>query len=186
MYALLAAVVVVLQLLSTYIKFGTVEITLALTPIIVGAAIYGWKCGAFLGFVMSAVIFIMGVSAGGAMIPMVQYNLPASIIVCFGKGIAAGAVAGIVYKVISKKSPVLAAFSASALTPIVNTGIYIIGMITIFNGYLTQGSTESSPILSFILLVLSINFFIELAVNLVLATVITRVVDYYNAKLKKQ
>jgi len=181
---MLAAVVVVLQLLSTYIRFGTVELTLALTPIIVGAAIYGWKCGAFLGFVMSLVIFIMGVTAGGAMIPMVQYNLVASIIVCFGKGIAAGAVAGIVYKALNKKSPIVATITASVLTPLVNTSIYIVGMITIFHGFLTQGKNDPSIILGFITAVLSINFLIELIVNVALGAVIIRIVAYYNKNLK--
>ena len=38
--AVLAALVVVLQLLSSVIKIGTVSITLTLIPIVVGAAFY--------------------------------------------------------------------------------------------------------------------------------------------------
>ena len=38
---ILAAIVVVLQYFSSYIKFGPFSITLALVPIIVGAAICG-------------------------------------------------------------------------------------------------------------------------------------------------
>ena len=39
--AVLSALVVVLQLLSSVIKIGTVSITLTLIPIVVGAAFYG-------------------------------------------------------------------------------------------------------------------------------------------------
>ena len=38
---LLTALVVVLQLLGSFIKFGTVSISLVLIPIVVGAALYG-------------------------------------------------------------------------------------------------------------------------------------------------
>ena len=47
--AVLAALVVVLQLLSSVIKIGTVSITLTLIPIVVGAAFYGPGAGAILG-----------------------------------------------------------------------------------------------------------------------------------------
>ena len=76
MYAMLAAVVVVLQIICTYIKFGPFSITLALTPIIIGAAIYGWKCGAFLGFLFSAVVYVTGLMGmdGGFILMMMDYS----------------------------------------------------------------------------------------------------------------
>lgn len=43
---LLTALVVVLQLLGSFIKFGTVSISLVLIPIVVGAALYGVGAGA--------------------------------------------------------------------------------------------------------------------------------------------
>ena len=49
---ILTAIVAVLQVVSMYITFGPFNITLALTPIIIGAALYGWQAGAFLGAVM--------------------------------------------------------------------------------------------------------------------------------------
>ena len=50
---LLTALVVVLQLLGSFIKFGTVSISLVLVPIVVGAALYGVGAGAWLGGVFS-------------------------------------------------------------------------------------------------------------------------------------
>lgn len=188
MYAILTAIVIALQIVCSFIKFGPFSITLALTPIIVGAAIYGPKCGAFLGFVFSATVFVMGLGPdGGTLIPMLQYNLAATVVLCFLKGTAAGAVAGIAYKAIAKKSPLAASFCAGALTPIVNTGIFALGMMSIFYGFLSGAASangSASPIGFLYLTVIGVNFIIEFIVNIALATVITRVVDYYNKKMR--
>ena len=53
---LLTALVVVLQLLGSFIKFGTVSISLVLIPIVVGAALYGVGAGAWLGGVFAVVV----------------------------------------------------------------------------------------------------------------------------------
>ena len=61
--ALFTAIVVVLQLLGGGIKFGVFSISLVLVPIVVGAAVYGWKAGAFLGFVFGAAVLFSGDAA---------------------------------------------------------------------------------------------------------------------------
>ncbi len=189
MYALLTALVIVLQIIPS-VMFritGSFPITLALTPIIIGAAIFGWKCGALLGFVFSAMVFILGLTVDGTLIPMIQYNFIATFFLCFLKGTAAGAVAGLVYKPIAKKKPLIAAFAASALTPITNTAIFALGMMSIFYGYLSAGATAAgsdSPMGFLYLTVIGVNFILEFIINIALATVITRIVDYYNTKIK--
>ena len=56
---LLTAIVVVLQIFASGIWLNpTTCITLVLAPTIVGAALYGWKAGAWLGAVFSAVVLI--------------------------------------------------------------------------------------------------------------------------------
>ena len=47
--ALLTAVVVILQFLGAFIRFGPFSISLVLIPIVVGAALYGVLAGAWLG-----------------------------------------------------------------------------------------------------------------------------------------
>ena len=54
------AIVIVLQLLGAFIKFGPFSISLTLIPIVVGAAIYGPGAGAWLGFVFSMVVLLSG------------------------------------------------------------------------------------------------------------------------------
>ena len=56
--AVLTAVIVVLQVITQFIKPGFFPITLSLTPIIVGAALCGAGAGAFLGFVFSVMVLL--------------------------------------------------------------------------------------------------------------------------------
>ena len=52
--ALMTAIIVVLQVVASFVKFGPFTITLALAPILIGAALYGPKAGACLGGVFGA------------------------------------------------------------------------------------------------------------------------------------
>ena len=66
--ALFTAIVVVLQLLGSFIKFGPFAVSLVLIPIVVGAAVYGVSAGAWLGFVFGVVVTIAvvtGADQGG-------------------------------------------------------------------------------------------------------------------------
>ena len=53
---ILTAVVIVLQLMGSFIRFGQFSISLVLIPIVVGTALYGPLAGAWLGFVFSLVV----------------------------------------------------------------------------------------------------------------------------------
>ena len=187
MLAMLSAVIIVLQALSGFVRFGPFTFTLALTPIIIGAAIYGWKAGAFLGFIFSAYVFCSGLWIDGSMVAMIQYSFFGTTILCFLKGIAAGAAAGFVYKLLEKK-PFLATLSASIVTPIVNTGLFALGMMTIMNGFLSEvaiANGSTNPMSFLFLIMIGANFIVEFIVNVALATVITRIIAYYNQKIGK-
>ena len=106
--AVLAALVVVLQLLSSVIKIGTVSITLTLIPIVVGAAFYGPGAGAILGTVFGLVVYInsaTGADYGGNMVFLANPFLCA--VVCIGKGTLSGWCAGLVYRLVARKDAAL-------------------------------------------------------------------------------
>jgi len=187
MIAMLAAVVVVLQAVGSVIKIGPFPINLALTPIIIGAALYGWKAGAILGTVLGVYIFCAGLWIDGSMVAMVQYNFFAAFVLCLGKTAAAGALAGLVFRLIEKKNAFVATLTASIVTPITNTAIYALGMMSIFNGFLGEIAAENgstNPISFLFLAVIGVNFIIEFILNVSLATIITRIIDYYNRRMK--
>ena len=106
--AVLAALVVVLQLLSSVIKIGTVSITLTLIPIVVGAAFYGPGAGAILGTVFGLVVYInsaTGADYGGNLVFLANPFLCA--VVCIGKGTLSGWCAGLVYRLVARKASFL-------------------------------------------------------------------------------
>ncbi|MEE0843757.1 MAG: ECF transporter S component [Ruminococcus sp.] len=142
--AILTAIIIVLQVVTTYFPTKPFAITLALIPIVIGSALYGAKAGAYLGAVFSVVVLIMcaaGADAGGA---MVFYANPAMcILLCLLKGSAAGFVAGLIYNAVSKKNQILGAVLAALAAPVVNTGIFIAGLLLFFRDVLAQWAGDT-------------------------------------------
>jgi len=123
---LLTAIVIVLQAAAISIKFGIFSITLVLVPIIVGAALYGVKAGAWLGFVFGVVVLFTDAGA------FLAVSVPGTVVTCILKGMLSGLAAGAVYSILSKKSNMVAVIMAGLVSPIVNTGIFLIGCILFF------------------------------------------------------
>lgn len=175
--ALLTAIVVVLQIVATYIKFGPFAITLALAPIIIGAALYGTGAGAFLGAVFGAVVLIMciaGQDPGGYILWSANPFLTA--ILCLLKGAAAGFFASLVFKALEKKNPTAATVAAGVVSPVANTGIFLLGLALFFHDILVAWAGGSDLLIYVFTGLVGVNFVVELVVNLVLATVIVRII----------
>lgn len=172
--ASLAAVVIVLQLIATYLPFtklfgGTISITLALIPIVVGAILYGPAGGAILGAVMGVMV-IVDPSTLSVFMP---HNPAATIILCLLKSAAAGAVSGLLFKVLYKKNFVLAVVLAAVSVPVINTGLFTIGAVLFFSDiYGAQGFSAFGVIIGLIW----VNFLIEMAVNSILSPAVLQIV----------
>ncbi len=180
--AVLTAVVLILQIALGAIQFGPFTITLTMVPIIVGAALYGWGTGAFLGAVFGIVVSVQVVTgaAGAFSTAMLELNPVATISVCIIKGLVAGLVAGLAAGVLGKKNLLLGVFVAAVLAPICNTGIFCIALVTIFRSIAEQYAiaTEAASVAAFVLAgVVGVNFVIELLVDVILAPVIVRIVQ---------
>lgn len=185
--AVLVALVVVLQIFGGNIKIAGLSLNLALVPIALGAILFGPLLGAVLGLICGFIIMIYGVTG---VEPFTFYlfsiNPIITVLLCLVKTTAAGAVAGWVYRLIVKKNRVVAVFVASALVPIVNTGIFAIGCFviydTIISYLLTFGLdyTGKNAFYVVFVVVITANFFIEMLTSLVLApavATVTRVVE---------
>ncbi len=171
---LFTAIVVVLQLLGSFIKFGTFSISLVLIPIIVGAALYGIGAGAWLGLVFGVTVLLSGDAAA-----FLAVNPVGTVITVLLKGALAGLCAGAVYTLIEKKNSLGAAICAGITAPVVNTGIFAIGCLIFFMPTISEwgkaaGVEDAGKFL--IVGVIGLNFVIELAINLVLSTVIVKLV----------
>ena len=174
----LTAIIIVLQVVTTYFPTKPFAITLALIPIVIGSAVYGAKAGAYLGAVFSVVVLIMcaaGADAGGA---MVFYANPAMcILLCLLKGTAAGFVAGLVYNAVGKRNQILGAVLAAFCAPIVNTGIFIAGLLLFFRDVLATWAGDTDILFFAIIGLTGVNFLVELGVNMILCPVIVKVVN---------
>ena len=171
---ILTAIVIVLQSLSIGIRFGTFCITLVLIPIVVGAALYGWKTGAWLGFVFGVVVLFTDAQA------FLAISIPGTIITCVLKGVLAGLCAGVVYQLIEKSNRWLAAIVAAVVSPVVNTGIFLLGCMIFFMDTINQwaaGAGFASAGTYMIVGLVGLNFLIEMGVNIVLSSVIIRILD---------
>ena len=170
----LTALVIVLQAIGSVIRFGTFSITLVLVPIIVGAALYGWKAGAWLGFVFG--IMVLATDAGA----FLAISVPGTIITCLLKGILAGAAAGIVYQLFENKTKLGAVIGAGIVCPVVNTGVFLLGCLVFFLNTVKEwgaGAGYENIGKFFLFGFVGLNFVIELAINLVLATAIVRILN---------
>jgi thiamine transporter ThiT len=176
--ALLIAAVVVLQIISSFIKPGGFSISLALVPIVVGAAMYGASAGAVLGITCGVVVLINcinGVDAGGYMLWAANPLLTS--VLCLVKGGLAGCAAGIVYSALSSRNRFLGVVCAALACPVVNTGIFIAAMVFFYRETLVLWAGDS-PILYYAFVGLAgINFLLETTVNLILSPAVVRVIQ---------
>ena len=175
---ILTAIIIVLQVFTTFVRFGPFSITLALIPIVVGAAMYGKGAGAYLGAVLGVVVTIMsatGGDVGGFMVWSANPFLCA--VLCVLKTAAAGFLAGLLYRLVAGKNKTIAVILAALISPVTNTGIFIIGMLLFFKDTLAAWAGGSDLLTYIILGLTGVNFLVELGVNVVLSPIVVKIID---------
>lgn len=177
---LFTAIIVALQMLASAIKFGPFSITLVLAPIVIGAALYGIGAGAWLGLTFGVTVLISGDAAA-----FLTINPIGTVITVIAKGMVAGIVAAVIYKAIEKKNKTVAVVAAGIACPIVNTGIFLIGCYLFFREWLIAvfGTTGFATVITGLV---SVNFAVELGINMLLASVIVRIIDLGKKQLAKK
>ena len=158
--AVLTAIVVVLQFIP--IRIATFELALSVPAMVIGAALCGVGAGAWLGFVFGAVVLMLpGTSF------YLSFSLFGTILTVLAKGIAAGAAAGLVYSLLERFNKYVAVLAAAASATFANTLIFLIGSMIFFE----------SDIQTVLGVLISVNFLIELVVNVVLAPTVYRIIS---------
>lgn len=177
---LFTAIIVALQMLASAIKFGPFSITLVLAPIVIGAALYGIGAGAWLGLTFGVTVLISGDASA-----FLTINPIGTVLTVIAKGMVAGIVAAVIYKAIEKKNKTVAVVAAGIACPIVNTGIFLIGCYLFFRDWLIAvfGTTGFSTVITGLV---SVNFAVELGINMLLASVIVRIIDLGKKQLAKK
>ena len=206
--------VVVLQLLGSFIRLGMFSISLVLVPIVIGAAICGVGAGAWLGFAFGMAVLISGDAAAFLAIDPVG-----TVLTVLVKGTAAGLVSGFVYKgfvklcdswkkklaaksadiadseqtktekakeLIFKYLPVVI---AAIVCPVVNTGVFLIGCNLFFYDTVAGWAAAlgyDSAAKYMILGLAGGNFLFELLFNVLLSPTIVRVLDIFESNYSKK
>lgn len=172
---LFTAIVVVLQLLGSFIKFGTFSVSLVLVPVVIGAALYGATAGAWLGFVFGVVVLLSGDAAA-----FLGVNALGTVLTVLAKGMLAGYVSGLVYKAFESKNRMLAVALAAVACPVVNTGVFLIGCLLFFmetiGGWADAMGFGANVGQYMIIGLVGANFLFELLFNVVLSPVIVRLI----------
>lgn len=176
--AIFTAVVIVLQLLGSFIKVGTFSISLVLIPIVVGAAVYGAGASAFLGGVFGVVVTIACINGSDWGGNLLFTQSPAlTILICMVKGIAAGAAAGWVYRLLAGKNAYLAVAVSALAAPVVNTGLFCLGMRFFFYDTLVAWAAGQSLVYYVFIGLIGVNFLLETLINLVCSPIILRILN---------
>lgn len=187
--AMFAALVVVLQTFVS-IPLGMFTITLTLVPIMLGAILFGPASGAFLGGVFGVVVAVQVVTgAAGALSSAMFLQTPVvTVVLCLLKGIAAGWVSGIVYRALANKEKKKLGVILSAVScPIVNTGIFALGLFVFYSGLINTWAIDNAFANAFAFVMvgcIGLNFLVEFAVNVLLIPVALRVIQIAKKQLK--
>ncbi len=175
--AVLAAIVIVLQVFASGIRIGPFTPTLSLIPIIIGAIVYGPVTGAVLGAIFGIIVVIAVISGAEPFsLLMFNQNPAATVITCLLKGAAAGYLSGLLYQVLKKKK-IVNIVSASVIAPVANTGIFCIAMLTIFRNLWAESTGGQNPFVFLLITFVGMNFLFELAFDIVLIPVIMRIIS---------
>ena len=174
--AIFTALVVVLQELAGAIKIGPFSPSLVLIPMVIGASVYGIKAGAWLGLVFGVVVLagcVTGTDVGGN--AMWNFTPAMTALICIGKGVAAGTLSGLTFGALRQKNQILAAVAAAVVCPVVNTGLFCIGAVAVFRPLLDQWSGGADLVSYVFLVLIGLNFLVEMGINVVLSPVMVRI-----------
>ncbi|MCL2616705.1 MAG: ECF transporter S component [Defluviitaleaceae bacterium] len=175
--ALLAAIIVILQVVATFIRPGLIPVNLVLPTIVIGSAMYGAKAGALLGLCFGAVVLSSGISGTAPMSTMMWSASPLLMtVVTLGRGAAQGYAAGVVYTMFKKKSTFAGVLAAAIVAPIVNTGIFLGALILLFRDTLVHFAGDTNALYFAFMVMAGTNFLFELIVNVVLVSAIDRII----------
>ena len=173
---LLTAIVVIFQLLGTFIRFGMFSVSLVLIPIVIGAAFCGPFAGAWLGFVFGLTVLLSGDATA-----FLQVHSLGTILTVLLKGALAGLCAGLVYRLVARVQQDVAVLVAAVVCPLVNTGVFLLGCRLFFydtvkDWAVTAGFGENVGGYMILGLV-GANFLFELLFNVVLSPVVLRLLS---------
>ena len=188
--AVLLALVIVLQLFASAIPMFGVTLNFSLVPIVLAGIFFGMWGGALLGLVSGLITFLTAAVMGQE--PSTAFLFQASPVLltltCIGKTTIAGFIAGLFYRLVAKKNRLVAAYVASVTVAVLNTGIYLLGIVLMKDAAAQFMGTEASAAAVFLAVfaLIWLNFVLEIVINVLLAPAVHRIVLIAEKQLRKR
>lgn len=178
---ILTGLVIVLQLFASAIPMFGITLNFSLIPIALAGIMVGALGGTIVGFVCGLVVFItmavLGQEPSTAF--LFQTNPFILTVMCIGKTTLAGAVSGLLFKFISKRSNVVAVGVSSLIIPIINTGVYMLGMVIMKSSvaeFLSMDISTAGVVFAVVFGLIWLNFVLEIVINTIFTPVLYRVI----------
>ena len=194
--AVLLALVIVLQAFGGSFSIGLITLNFSLIPIVIGALVLGPVAGALLGLANGIVVLIQVIMTPTGFYAVIWANSPVvTSLICLVKTTVAGLVGGALFRLISRKNTYVATFVASEAVPVINTSLFVLGCLCMPDTIrLFQSGLEGFDGMNIFIFIcvglVTFNFFIELAINLIVApalhTVYRIVEKQFASKSKKK
>ena len=178
-FAILTALVIVLQLWGSSIRIGIVSLNFVLIPIVLCGMLLGVLYGALIGLVVGFVTLICGITGFDSFTMILLGESPVLITaICLIKTTAAGAVSALIYKAMKNRQKYVGTFLSAAATPLVNTSIFILGMLCILDILKKNFINDGTSAIYFLFVnIVGLNFIFEFILNLLLAPALFRVIE---------
>lgn len=176
---LFTALIIILQILSAFMKIGIFPLSFVLVPIVLVANLYGIKESTILGAVFSAVVIVCNLTGFDPFGATLTQEMPIlTTVICLVKGTAAGAAAGGVAVLTKKLSPYLRVLFTAIVTPVVNTGIFLFGISFMKDVVVASLSKlgSNTTFNAFVISIITINFAAELVINIVVSPALPNVI----------
>lgn len=185
--AILIALVVVLQLFASSIPMFGITLNFALIPIVLAGILLGVAGGSIVGFACGLVVFITTAVLGQepATAFLFQTNPVVLTLICIGKTTVAGAVCGLMFWWLKRYNVYLAVIISAFIVPIMNTGVYMLGMVLMkgsVSEFLALDTSSAGVVFGVVFGIIWLNFVLELAVTGIFAPVIYRVLKAVDKK----
>lgn len=184
--AILSAVIIMMAFVPFlgYIHIGPLSATTLVIPVAIGAAVIGPGAGAFLGFIFGATSYIQcfGLDAFGTTLN--EINPLFTLIMCFLPRILMGLLTGLIYKAVSKASPIAGAITCSIAAPALNTVMFV-GALMLFFGTSDYIMSFGDSFIAIVAVLITWNAVFELVTTGVLGSLISPLIVRLEKKFGK-
>ncbi len=185
-----SAIVVVLQCTLGLITVGTVNLNFVLIPIIIAGYLYGPAVGTITGLAFGLTVFIQCITGAQGVFgsTLLNINWFYTFVLNAVRGALIGLVPALLWKAFSGfKNLYVRALIPALVTPVVNTGLFLLGYAVFFNGHMHElMNSLGASVMSLLFITLAgLNFVFEFATSgIIIPPVAVALVKYSHSHSK--